>query len=86
MHTHTTGCGIIRGRVAGCDFLFIYPGQSVRIIVMLVRIKLPKEARYMVMEFFVTGFPSKRHDDLLVDEWRIRDNAAFLVRPLIKRK
>ena len=39
----------------------------------------------MVVNSFVPGFPSERHNDMLVYHCGISDYPAFLVTPLIKR-
>ena len=72
-------------RIAVGDFLFVYAGQSVGIVIMRVCIEFPQKGRQMIMEFDKPGFPSERHDDMLVDERRVGNDPRFLVFALIKR-
>lgn len=78
-------CRVVWLRVSIGNFLFVYPGQSVRIIIVCVRVKLPEKRRNMVVELRVSRFPSKRHYDMLVDKGRIRYDSGFLVCALIER-
>ena len=65
---------VVWPRVAIGNFLFIYSGQSVRVVVVGVRIKLAQESNYVVVEFLVPRFPSERHNDMLIDKGRVRYN------------
>ena len=85
MDTHPTVGRIVWFRVAIGNFLFVYSGQSIRIIVMGVCIELAQKAGYMVIELFVSRFPSKRHNDVLVDKRGVRDYAGFFVCALVER-
>ena len=76
---------VVWPRVAIGNFLFIYSGQSVRVVVVFVGVKLAQELRNMVVQFLVPGFPSERHNDMLVDKWRIGNNPGFFVVALVKR-
>lgn len=84
MDANAPGCGVVWFRVSIGNFLFVYSGQSVRVVVVRVRIKLAQESRNMVVEFLVSGFPSERHNDMMVYKRRIRDNPGFLVFALVK--
>lgn len=76
---------IIWPRVAIGNFLFIYSGQSVRVVIVFVGVKLAQELRNMVVQFLVSGSPSEWHNDMLVDKWCIGNNPGFLVIALVKR-
>lgn len=76
---------IIWPRVAIGNFLFVNPGQSVRVVIVGVCRKPAHKSRYMFVHFRVSRFPSKRHNDMLIDKWRIGNNPGFLVIALVKR-
>ena len=80
----TVGRVVWPGVVIG-NFLFVYSGQSVRVVVVGVCIEFPQKRRNMVVEFLVSGFPTERHNDMLVDKRRVRDNPGFFVVALIER-
>ena len=79
------GCRVVWLGVPIGNFLFVYAGQSVRVVVVGVGIKLPEKRRNMVVKLRVSRFPSKRHYDMLVDKGRIRYDSGFLVCALIER-
>lgn len=85
MDANATGRGIIWFRVSVGNFLFVYSGQSVRVVVVGVRIKLAQESNDMIVEFLVPSFPPERHNDILIYKRRIRYNPGFLVVALVKR-
>lgn len=85
MHTNATVGRTVWPYVAIGNFLFVYPGQSVRIVIVCVRVKLAQESGNVFVEFGKPGFPSKRHNDMLVDKRRVRYNPGFFVGTLIKR-
>lgn len=76
---------VVWPRVAIGNFLFIYSGQSVRVVVVVVCTKPAHKSRYMFVHFRVSRFPSERHNNMLVYEWRIGNNPGFLVVALVKR-
>lgn len=78
-------CRAIRFYISIGNFLFVYTGQSVRVVIVGVCIKLPEKRRNMVVELRVSRFPSERHYDMLVDKGRIRYDSGFLVCALIER-
>ena len=85
MDPYAPGCGVVRLRVAVGNLLFINAGQSVRVVVVFVRVKLAQKLRYVSVELGKTCFPPERHYDMLVDKRRVRDNPGFLIVALVKR-
>ena len=85
MDPDATGRRVIWPRVPVCNFLFVNPGQSIRIVIVRIGVEFPKKRRNMVVEFRKAGFPSERHNDMLVYKRCICDNPGFLVFALIKR-
>ena len=85
MNTDATGRRAVWFRIPVGNFLFIYAGQSVGVVVVFVRVKLAQESNDMVVEFLVPGFPSEREHDMLVDKRCVRDNPGFFVFALVKR-
>ena len=85
MDANAPGCGVVWFGVSIGNFLFVNPGQSVRVVVVRVRIKLAQESRNMVVEFLVPGFPPERHNDMMIYKGRIGNNPGFLVIALVKR-
>ena len=85
MHTDAPVCRVVGLRVAVCYLFLINASQAVRVVVVLVGVELAKKGRYMVVEFLVPGFPSERHNYMLIDKRGVRNHPGFLVLPLIER-
>ena len=85
MDTDATGRRAVWFCIPIGNFLFVYAGQSVGVVVVFVGVKLAQESNDMVVEFLVPGFPSEREHDMLVDKRGVRDNPGFFVFALVKR-
>ena len=85
MHPDAPGHCVVRFHVPVGKFLFVYSGQPVRVVVVFVRVKLAQEPDNMIVEFLVTGFPSERHNDLLIDKRGVGNDPGFFVLSLIER-
>ena len=76
---------VVRFCVPVRNFLFVYSGQSVRVVVVRVRIELAQKPGNVFVKFRVLRFPPERHNDMLIDKRGVRNNPGFFVCALVKR-
>jgi len=85
MHSNATARGIIGPYVPIGNFLFVYTRQTICIVIMRIRIEFAQEGCNVFMELRVSGFPTERHNDMLINKCRIRYNTGLFICALIER-
>ena len=71
-------------RVVIHQFFFDHTGCRIRTVIMFISAKVAQEVRHVFKEFRKSVSPTKRHDQLVVDNRRGGYNSRFLVSALIE--